>query len=66
MFDFVIIIQFLPICLTLSLSYPVSLSIISHFTDTETGCGAEKDIGNVTSKGWMVIADTSAKRKRGV
>lgn len=66
LFEFVIITHFLPILLSLSLSYLLSLPIVCHFSDTQTGCEAEKDIKNVTSKGWMALADTSAKRKRGV
>lgn len=64
--EFVIIIQFLPISLTFSPTLSVCVSFICHFSDTQTGCGAEKDIRNVTSKGRMALADTSAKRKRGV
>lgn len=54
------------ICLTSCPPVPVSLSLICHFSNTQTGCGAEKDIRNVTSKSWMALTDTSAKRKCGL
>lgn len=53
---------YLPLSLFASLPHiPVCLSLFLLYT--QTGCGAEKDIRNVTSKGWMALTDTSAQRK---
>lgn len=65
LFEFVIVLQFLPISLTASLtlcSFPSSIISQTQKQDVEL----KKDIRNVAGKYGMAIADTSAKRKRGV